>query len=502
LKRNRQAVFPGQVMVFFALAIVVLTGFVAMGVDVGYALSQRRELQNSADAAALAVADAILAGTTNTTTLTNTANTYIAANGFDNADLSLSIDSKSNPETITVDVTSNVQKFFLGAVYKGPWSIKAHAVASVNPILADYALLALDQSGNPVYVNGSNNSIKIVGGSAMSDGGMFCNGTGSITATDSMNTHTSFTTNGGCKFSGTGGTNTGSSIVDDPLKNVPPPPKPSTPSTGSSVACTVVAGNTTCLPGKNTGSILANGSNYTITFSKGDHQLINQSVIANGTNNTVIFYPGTYYFKNTTFTLNGGTNTAVFMPGAYTFYMDGGSFTFNGQSNGFDTSNVNVEFYFHNTSVTFNGAANTVIPPGIYYFDGSNPVVNGGQTVSGSDVLFYFDNGSYLTTNGTTAYNFTASPTSLYSGGQAGMLIYAARGNTGTFLWNGASGDYLGGVVYIPSGTVQLNGTQTGTWAEGQMIVDKLTSNGSNTNITIKYKKYIDMSTPVVYLIQ
>jgi hypothetical protein len=47
--RNR-----GQVIVMFTLALFVLVGFVALGIDVGYMYSVKNDLQRSADAGALA----------------------------------------------------------------------------------------------------------------------------------------------------------------------------------------------------------------------------------------------------------------------------------------------------------------------------------------------------------------------------------------------------------------------------------------------------------------
>ena len=44
----------GQGLVLAALAMVVILGFAAMAIDVGLFLHERRELQNAADAAALA----------------------------------------------------------------------------------------------------------------------------------------------------------------------------------------------------------------------------------------------------------------------------------------------------------------------------------------------------------------------------------------------------------------------------------------------------------------
>src|SRR3989304_8371578 len=44
----------GQMLVMFVLALGVLMGFVAMSIDVGMILYERRSAQNAADAAALA----------------------------------------------------------------------------------------------------------------------------------------------------------------------------------------------------------------------------------------------------------------------------------------------------------------------------------------------------------------------------------------------------------------------------------------------------------------
>lgn len=58
MKRNEK----GQVLVLVALAIFVLLGFAALGIDVGFMYSVRHELQRSADAGALAGASAFTTG--------------------------------------------------------------------------------------------------------------------------------------------------------------------------------------------------------------------------------------------------------------------------------------------------------------------------------------------------------------------------------------------------------------------------------------------------------
>ncbi|MGB3097370.1 MAG: Tad domain-containing protein, partial [Candidatus Deferrimicrobiaceae bacterium] len=44
----------GQVIIMFVLALFVLVGFVALGIDVGYMYSVRNDLQRSVDSGALA----------------------------------------------------------------------------------------------------------------------------------------------------------------------------------------------------------------------------------------------------------------------------------------------------------------------------------------------------------------------------------------------------------------------------------------------------------------
>ncbi len=57
-KRVKRRGESGQTLILFVLALGVLLGFVAMSVDVGLILHERRSLQNAADAAARPAAEA------------------------------------------------------------------------------------------------------------------------------------------------------------------------------------------------------------------------------------------------------------------------------------------------------------------------------------------------------------------------------------------------------------------------------------------------------------
>jgi len=68
----------GQVLVLVALAIFVLLGLAALGIDVGFMYNVRHELQRSADAGALAGASAFTTGNWNDTSMSSTSPRGIA----------------------------------------------------------------------------------------------------------------------------------------------------------------------------------------------------------------------------------------------------------------------------------------------------------------------------------------------------------------------------------------------------------------------------------------
>src|SRR6476620_8642858 len=57
---------PGQVLVLFAMSMVVIMAAAGLAIDIGRFYSEKRFLQNAADAGALAVANALIRGETTT----------------------------------------------------------------------------------------------------------------------------------------------------------------------------------------------------------------------------------------------------------------------------------------------------------------------------------------------------------------------------------------------------------------------------------------------------
>ena len=494
----------GQVLIILAVSMVVLLGFLAAAVDVGLLLAQRRGAQNAVDAAALAVADAVYSGVTSTTTLDAMAAYYVQQNGVGETP-TVTLSLSGSPQQVSVDVTHAVSKAFLGAIDAGPWQVHAHAVAALEPVPKDYALLALDTSGGyPVNLTGNVN-INVVGGGAMSNSGMQCTGNDSLTADLTVDAHTGFRKTGNCGFSGTQGSTPNAPVVPDPLAGVPPPPAPSVPTTQTVAACTQSgpAGSKswTCPPGQHTQSLSVVGNGNSITFQAGNHELVNSSVSTTGNSNPIFFNPGTYYLQNSSITLTGNNTTMQFAPGTYNFYVSGGSVTFTGNNSGYVGNGTQVNFYFKNSNVTFTGNTTTYFPPGIYYFDNSNLSMTGNSTIVGQNVFFYFVNGAGWSSTGNTSYSFTASSTALYPGMQPHLLIYSDRGNTGSFSMTGNAGTLLDGIIYLPDTRLTMTGNASGTWARGQLIVKDLTATG-NANVQVDYQDYVQVNVPAVYLIQ
>ncbi|MDI3340568.1 MAG: pilus assembly protein TadG-related protein [Sphaerobacter sp.] len=494
---QRHRADPGQILVIFAAATVLLIAFLAAAVDVGHLLSQRRGVQNAADAAALAVAHAVYTGVTDAGTLNQIAAYYVRQNGYDAAPaVTLDLPNKR----VTVDVRADVPKFFVAAVYPGDWRVGAHAVAALEPVPKDYGLLALQETGNPINLTG-NVDIHVAGGGAMSNGGMRCTGNGALTADTTVDANKGFSKTGNCGFDGALGETPNAPVVEDPLRQVPPPPKPAKPSLGSPVSCTQSGSRYTCPPGRMTTGISASGNNVVIEFAAGDHQVIGADISASGNNPTIILNPGTYYFSNADLRLTGNNGTLIMRPGTYTFYMENGSMVFTGNAGGYQATNTSATFYFKDSTVDFTGNVATDIPPGIYYFDGKGPRLTGNQKVTGWEVFFYFDNGASWDNTGNTGYDFRAAEQPLYPGMPPGLLMFSARDNATEFKMTGNANTFLRGVVYLPKAQLRMTGNASGVWAEGQLIVNSL-SNVGNTDVTVKYKKYVDVEVPAVFLVE
>ncbi len=129
-KRLKRRGESGQTLIFFVLALGVLLGMVAMSVDVGLILHERRSLQNAADAAALAGAIELpesqtLAG--------SKAQEWAANNGIDlgaGDEITITVDPVTN--AVEVEVTRETSFIFGRALGLTTVDVHASAVARVG----------------------------------------------------------------------------------------------------------------------------------------------------------------------------------------------------------------------------------------------------------------------------------------------------------------------------------------------------------------------------------
>lgn len=173
---RRRFTSDGQVMIIFAAAALVLIGFVALSIDAGFLMAERRQAQNAADAGALAGAKSVQRSQ-ETQAEASALDYVVDYNGFDGAGDVASVAYPAVPappspylaaDCVYVGVERQVTEFFVGAIYSGEWEVAAEAWACAKDKPEPYALIALDPDGDGIK-SGGNSDLTIVGGGAMSN---------------------------------------------------------------------------------------------------------------------------------------------------------------------------------------------------------------------------------------------------------------------------------------------------------------------------------------------
>jgi len=131
----------GQVLVVFALALVVIVAMVGLVLDGGSTYAQRRDMQNVADAAAMAGAYAYTnTYVTSPGTAPNAA--FVAAesiatangytNGVNGVTISVTIGSLNGATTVQVDLGKPHQNSFAGVMGMSSWGVATTATAETG----------------------------------------------------------------------------------------------------------------------------------------------------------------------------------------------------------------------------------------------------------------------------------------------------------------------------------------------------------------------------------
>ena len=155
-KRVKRRDESGQTLIMFALGLAVLLGMAAMTIDVGLAYVARRDMQNAADAAALAGADVLLEG--QSSVLAKTAARDLALqNGYDNAAADVTVTINLPPKSgshigdndfIEVIIAHPVDFVLARALPtdKTSFDVSARAVAGIDRTPKPYSIITLSET--------------------------------------------------------------------------------------------------------------------------------------------------------------------------------------------------------------------------------------------------------------------------------------------------------------------------------------------------------------------
>ena len=302
---RRRAAHCGQALLIFAVASVALVGMMAMAVDAGYLLGQRRGVQSAADAAALAADKAVQRNQGGAVVATGLG--YAAANGYANGGANTvtinrppSSGSRAGDNVCVEAIISHqAAKFFVGAVYSGPWQTQARGVACAEPTSRPYALIALKPNGSGLTAGGSA-ELQINNGGAFTNNVVNICGTASwIQADGPLDAVSGITVcpNADVVAETMNGT---SPPLADPLAGVAPP---------TAAECG------TTRPNPN----IRNADPSPITLQPGNYVA---GITISGNNKVINFAPGVYCFGGD-LKVNGGSSGNVLKGSPVLFYFSG-----------------------------------------------------------------------------------------------------------------------------------------------------------------------------------
>jgi Flp pilus assembly protein TadG len=282
--RRRHAPRRGNTTILVAVTLIPLLGVLAIAIDGGLLLSDRRQAQRAADSAALAAAVDLFtnwntnAGADTGGTAKTSAQTTAKANGFSGdgttSTVTVNIPPKSGPFTgktgyAEVLITANESRIFSNLWGSGTVPVSSRAVARASYTPASPGILILDQTdNNTLNVTATGN---VTNGGAITNDSKSANGGVSITNTGNVVADTVNLSDGTYNHSNSGdiiatNLNYNQPPTPDPLAALPEPSQPGYPVLPSSVLTML-------------------GSNYSTS------QGVNDS---GNTGRTIDLYPGYY----------------------------------------------------------------------------------------------------------------------------------------------------------------------------------------------------------------
>jgi Flp pilus assembly protein TadG len=246
----------GAVAVLVAVCLIPMLAVVAIVLDGGVLLDDRRQAQTAADAAALAAATDLFnyyktnQGADPGKTAKTSALTTAKADGYNNdgttSVVTVNIPPKSGPFTgkagyVEILITYNQPRFFSNVLGSGSLTVTARAVARGLYTPSSPGILVLDPTGNNSLDVTASGGVTVTNGGAIdvdsnsASGGLTITNTGNVTAdTINLSDNTYNHSNSGDAI---GTINYKQPATPDPLALLPEPSQPSAPSlTGTALA--------------------------------------------------------------------------------------------------------------------------------------------------------------------------------------------------------------------------------------------------------------------------
>jgi Flp pilus assembly protein TadG len=429
-------------MIFTALSIAVLLGFLALATDVGILLNDRRQMQSAADCAAVAgalelnyaVADgyatqragaqaaANAAATTNG--YTNGANTTVTVNNGPNVG-----PHAGSAAYVEVFIRQNVPTLFMKLFTRTATTITVRAVAGLG--VNNGCIWTLGGTGTDISQTGSGSldvSTCTIFDDSSSGSALTQTGSGSITAR-SIGIVGNYTKTGSGTISPT--PVTGILAASDPLASLVVP----SISTGSG-----------CQPAQN-------------------------------------------FSGSGTFSLNPGCYNGVSITGSGSLTLNAGNYVINGNlsSTGSSTVTLGAGNYTVNGNFSMTGSGALSLGAGLYITNG-NLGLTGSGALSGTGVSFYTTGQTSVT--GSSSVNLTAPTSGTYNG----VLFFQSRTDSNTISITGSSALNLQGIIYAPDAALTFTGSGVGT-IYTDFVVKSLSLTGSTT-----FQSYavINANSPIV----
>lgn len=159
MRRSRSGE-SGQILIVFALAVLVIIGIVGLAMDGGATYAQRRDQQTAADLAALAGANDYLLSNTTSEAIAR-ARTIASSNNFTDGSGTTTVNvtiATTNGVEVQVSIVAGHKNSFLGALGMSTWQVTTAATAlagfpdsskGAGPFI--FSIAAFQNDGTPKY---------------------------------------------------------------------------------------------------------------------------------------------------------------------------------------------------------------------------------------------------------------------------------------------------------------------------------------------------------------